>query len=578
MRVLIRKLTRRGKEGTAHQDRQVEVPEVRIGRGTDQEVQIGDLRVALNHAVIRPAGGGRLEIAAVGSGGFLINGRWQQHGRLKVGDSVEIGNVTIGLIQPPEGADLAVEVQAVAPSAGAGDGGRAVPERTVLAGGAVSKRFWSWVFFIGILGLFLGLPVAGFFNPPVQELLRASPLPSDHVWNTGPLVTAHTYFAGDCQACHQQPFVRVSDQACAACHADMPDHGLSPDRSSPGARAVNCASCHRDHNGDHGMIATDQRLCSDCHSEQAMAAVPIPEMLPAGDFGTAHSQFRVTLVDFDGTASPPVRRVAVDDPAARETATLKFPQDAHLDPAGLQSPRGEIVLQCADCHQPEPGGGLMAPIQMELHCQGCHGLELDPNYPQRSVPHGKPEEILYLVSEYFSRLAVEGAYWVRGQPAVSFDTTAEAREWAHRQALTAAGRMFEDRACGTCHQVDRHDTVDGPRWVVRPAQLTNHWFPAARFPHSKHRSMDCVSCHAAETSSSSEDVLMPGIETCRECHGGQTKQANRIASTCVSCHGFHSHPHPDRTAVLGVDSGLLKVRGDEAPETETPRRRRPGQR
>lgn len=578
MQVLIRQISRRGKGGGAHRDRRIEAEEVRIGRSTDQDIQVADLRVSLEHARIRQAGGGRFELVAAGARGVRVNDRWVQGSRLSVGDRVDVGEVRICVIEPPEDCALALSVE---PVGDALDSERKspLPERAVLPGGPVSKRFWSWVLFLGVLGAFLVGPVAGTFNPQLRDFQRAAPLPGDHSWSAGQLITAHTYFEGDCGQCHRRPFVRVSDEACGSCHRDMPDHGISAERASPGARAEQCGHCHRDHNGADGMIPTDQRLCGDCHGGHALTELSIQGLSPAGDFGREHPQFRVSLVDFDGSEFPPVRRLAVDRPEAREAATLNFPHDAHLVPEGLDAPMGRVVLECGSCHEMESGGGLMAPIRMERHCQGCHRLELDPNYPQRAVPHGKPEEILYLVSEYFARLAVEGAYWTRGQPAVSFDSTAEAREWAHGQALQAAGRMFEDRACATCHQVDRFDTAEGPRWEVRPARLTYNWFPESRFSHQRHQAMECSACHAAETSSEADDVLMPGIETCRDCHGGQQARGDRIGSTCVTCHDFHTHARPAMNRVLGVDSGTLRTRGEEpqAAETETPRRRRPGQ-
>ena len=35
-----------------------------------------------------------------------------------------------------------------------------------------------------------------------------------------------------------------------------------------------------------------------------------------------------------------------------------------------------------------------------------------------------------------------------------------------------------------------------------------------------------------------EDVLMPGIAICRDCHGGQHAE-NLLQSTCIDCHQFH---------------------------------------
>ena len=50
--------------------------------------------------------------------------------------------------------------------------------------------------------------------------------------------------------------------------------------------------------------------------------------------------------------------------------------------------------------------------------------------------------------------------------------------------------------------------------------------------------MDCEDCHSVKTSEEGSDVLLPNIESCRECHGGADDNS-RLASTCVDCHGFH---------------------------------------
>ena len=40
-------------------------------------------------------------------------------------------------------------------------------------------------------------------------------------------------------------------------------------------------------------------------------------------------------------------------------------------------------------------------------------------------------------------------------------------------------------------------------------------------------------------SKTSEDIAIPDINNCRECHSGQLPAKNKVTSTCESCHGFH---------------------------------------
>jgi len=83
-----------------------------------------------------------------------------------------------------------------------------------------------------------------------------------------------------------------------------------------------------------------------------------------------------------------------------------------------------------------------------------------------------------------------------------------------------------------------------------PVRLTQNWMPRARFNHAAHITEPCQSCHdRAEHSKKSSDILMPGIQKCRDCHGG-THDGSKLDSDCVMCHRFHLpnrgrfDPHP----------------------------------
>jgi len=85
-------------------------------------------------------------------------------------------------------------------------------------------------------------------------------------------------------------------------------------------------------------------------------------------------------------------------------------------------------------------------------------------------------------------------------------------------------------------------------WAVKPVHVASQFMQKARFDHARHTTVGCGECHAAQTSSSSADLLLPGIETCRGCHGGDKPEADKVASTCLSCHAFHTHASPIRAA------------------------------
>jgi hypothetical protein len=51
--------------------------------------------------------------------------------------------------------------------------------------------------------------------------------------------------------------------------------------------------------------------------------------------------------------------------------------------------------------------------------------------------------------------------------------------------------------------------------------------------------MNCIDCHeGAPVSKASNDLLIPGIDNCRECHAG-AHASGKVASTCIACHAYH---------------------------------------
>ena len=80
-----------------------------------------------------------------------------------------------------------------------------------------------------------------------------------------------------------------------------------------------------------------------------------------------------------------------------------------------------------------------------------------------------------------------------------------------------------------------------------PVNLPDRYFLNGGFDHHAHRTEECSDCHEAETSQSSEDLLMPDIGSCRECHMGEAAVESEVPSSCAMCHSYHapSGPVPD---------------------------------
>jgi predicted CXXCH cytochrome family protein len=562
MRCLIRRVSRKSGAGVGRTDHEIQVDAVSIGRATDQDLFLSDLHVALHHAVLRPASDDTFALQARTPSGVQINGRTVQAGVVKVGDRITIGLSTIRLVPPPRGYALALEIEEARAERGHPPG--AGP--TSLRAAGLGKRRWAWALFLLVAGLGLGVPLAQIHQSPAPAIdmesfqaAAGTDLPwrlagGDHLWDSGPISRAHRFFAQECRACHRKPFQRVSNDACVACHADQPHHGEDADllRIS-GLDRQRCASCHLEHNGTDGLVATESALCTDCHRNPG-TTLPESDIQPVSGFGAAtHPEFRVRVVSptAGGDAEFDWRRIRMDR-HLREDNGLIFPHDIHLAGDGIESPDGKRVLECASCHRPDASGAAMQPIRFERDCQSCHRLNFEPAEPDRELPHAAPDRILPALQDYYARVALAGGYRdadgdtpavvQRSRPGAEQLDREERRaalDWADRKAVEVAEEVVEYRTCKTCHELERETEPDAaPRWSIPPVALTAEWYPKARFSHAPHTGMDCTGCHGAEASATSEDVLMPAADTCRDCHGDERSEA-RVASRCIDCHGFH---------------------------------------
>lgn len=83
-----------------------------------------------------------------------------------------------------------------------------------------------------------------------------------------------------------------------------------------------------------------------------------------------------------------------------------------------------------------------------------------------------------------------------------------------------------------------------------PVTLVTRYFRQGWFDHGAHKQETCASCHAAGSSGTSADLLLPGITHCRTCHLGEDAARAKVPSSCAMCHGYHA------TAQGTLDSGL----------------------
>jgi predicted CXXCH cytochrome family protein len=323
--------------------------------------------------------------------------------------------------------------------------------------------------------------------------------------------------------------------------------------ASVGTERLACTACHAEHEEPARLIQTDQRLCASCHGKEVAHSATARRVPRVTDFLLDHPDFANTAMD------------------AHEQG-LHFTHELHLAPKGVKAPDGTVIMKCADCHQPEAGGGRMQPVRMEQHCASCHRLDFDPADPDRAVPHGDPKRVMSTLVEYYSAryLASYPDRFAAAKPARHVDLPAisvsrDERErllgLARTRAESVARDLFERRVCSECHDVQREQGASGPTWTIAKVARTSAWMPNARFDHSRHGTSltPCATCHAAEHSTRASDVLMPDIKTCRTCHGGEERHAGSaslIASTCTSCHAFHLERQP-----LWMKDGIVATNG-----------------
>lgn len=585
MRVLIRSFQQQGDQRISTERGLIGVERLSIGRGTDQDVYTPDLRAALAHAEIIPDRRGPLLIAKTANG-VWVNGTPVENAKLSQGDIIDIGRFrleVLGVGGVPElilgyeeRRSQAAEVQT-----------RKASFQTRLNQTHLSLRGMAWTLLVLLLLIGLLLPLGLRYgqsqaadNPRVRAAAQAANPLDDSIWLSGPVSSAHRFFVEDCAACHVKPFQQVGDNACTACHKDMKQH--SDDRAllaHPEFAGQECSSCHREHNGMEGINAQSPTLCTDCHSEpeREFAAAKLP---PAASFSKAHPEFAPRIATFDAKAGKFMFAKQRQPMATlRETTNLVYPHDVHLNPKGIDSPEGRKVMQCADCHQPDSRSVSFEPVRMEKHCASCHRLDFDPDDPDRELPHGKPEQIQGVIRDYYYSKALQGGVQDRKAPAVVRERRrpgetmdpASARAalgWADARAKQTLVDTFERRTCHYCHEVQRTQDPAMP-WTVAPVNIDEHALDGARFDHAAHRTEDCQSCHAAEKSKLSADVLLPELASCRDCHGDVASQ-NTVPSGCTLCHGFHIAKSEHFGVAQAVAPGGAKPAGHPPVQAPSP--------
>jgi pSer/pThr/pTyr-binding forkhead associated (FHA) protein len=547
---------------------------LRIGRASDQDIRIDEINLPLSIGEITESGG-QLILTAKAPKLIRLNGGEVRQQTLKAGDQIVISGTEI-VIESATPIEGRMSVSNTAPRSK--KSAAATPILAAVAPGP-SKRRLSWAAIIAIAYL-------GWISPwsttsfTTEETSSSDPpsavsmvqVTSEEVWSTGPLHNVHRSIGDDCTACHETPFEPVTDQACLSCHESTPHHFDPLTFHVADSMLGRCAECHVEHVEPSHLILRDDQGCTDCHADIDNIAGAPSQLRAVSSWSAGHPEFKVSIPRLEQAGRWLTERISIDSPLAKSSSNLIFPHSVHMNPNGIEGPKGPEQLNCGSCHQPDEGEIGMRPVSMEQHCSSCHLLTFDPDHPDRELPHGEPDELLLMMEEFYARRTLIGATLAAGRPAFDAErpgrtnqldeaARAEALRLAKELAVQTAEDIFERTTCAICHDVTRRSDGVTPAWDVAPVYINQHWMPLSQFDHGAHASETCESCHAAETSLASSDILMPDIASCQTCHGDEHTE-DQLVSVCLDCHSFHLdrfNPMVQFSAELERQSSVLSA-------------------
>ncbi len=607
MQLLLRKVLPQNDQHHEYLDVSLDGDTLTIGSSPRCDIQILGARVRAIHGRFSVSRGVP-QLRGEKKNRFGYQGKAVNKAELNVGDEFAIDDQRFIVLQPPAGFDLALEwhYQSVP--------GHLLENayRTKLSDLSFNTRLVSWALVFAVLIFAGAAPVLDFFwrsasismdvaedegNAWYRQLLSPDAANSarpmvDTFWLSGPLLPAHEIALGDrCEGCHQEPFVQVKDEACTICHDDMGNHVVPNHPEFEEFGVFRCQNCHKEHSEPLEIVSRSDRLCNQCHAGKEPSVVEFssrghPEFIPTLLQPEVSDLAGVIKVDWK--AERPKERVELV-----EQNNLKYPHDLHLNPDDVtHSERGDALL-CADCHELNQDGEHFRPISMERHCMDCHDLSYGVDGRIKRLPHGDSKAAYDALQAYYVELAfnpVENPFERRRLPGQRSETNNNCEknyDCAIAEGRRAAQQQFEQSGCITCHEVNEMEGAEpNQRWQVLDVRLSEDWHPDARFDHQSHLTPSnfifgekplpseidnalCLSCHRADLSESSTDVLMPQRSQCTGCHGrskdglvhadfstldesnsmadnvllemSPTSEA-RVTLNCIACHGYHNQP------------------------------------
>jgi hypothetical protein len=595
------------------QERTTEVPGdlLRIGRGVSNDLQLEDLSVSLNHATITGDEQGHYLIRdTTQTGATYVNRAPIKEQTLQHGDTIRIQHYLLTVSRDDSSGSLVLTVQdepraKIEPSL-------ALMPKFQLAGGRWTKRsIASLLCLLVLLGSVLAFAVGqrSVFMPGAMSMKHAKfsnqceacHVSVKYVWNLVPNKA--------CQGCHQPKILSPAHfhenvaltptPPCASCHLEHKGQKLLAD-----VQDRKCVQCHRDLQANNPQVpnlASVRSFMTD-HPEFA-----ITRSLPDGSGPTRVRLDDKTLLKDESTLKlNHQRHLELDaDYLATEFQVEKRRMkcaDCHrMDDAGRTMLPIRYERDCQRCHSKELEFDSMMPGQRVTHGKQLTFVheQLDEIYAM-SYMRVHPEE-----TEMPSKTR-----WIPGRRLLALPQTTEARHLVDR--LVEAEKLLlslKSRRCLKCHETEPVSHVSqieavpdgvsgnaslegiGEAATVSQADISSMmirkvtalyrehpggWMPYSRFDHQAHASLPelevkgsqirnattsekklenwCVACHEeAPRSLKTEDVLLPSISLCRQCH----MEPGGAQASCKSCHDFHVPKSP--MLAVGGELGATEV-------------------
>ena len=326
------------------------------------------------------------------------------------------------------------------------------------------------------------------------------------------------------------------------------------------------------------LAATSDSSCSQCHADLQTRDGRPHYVASIAAFAKGHPEFSALRA---GKADP---------------GKVKFNHYVHLQPHLMGPNNARVELSCDDCHRTAKGndgwpyaatfdasqvsesvpqglkpasfadrGGtaeavpfpirttaLHGPVTFSDNCAACHTLQFDKRFGNEQVPHEKPEVVHAFLQKRFGEYIAahpEAVHEVNPPdrqipervrvPRVARNAT----EWVQFRTEDAEWLLWS-KTCKQCHTLS---PGAGPLPVVANSNLTARWLQHAQFDHHAHRMMTCSACHANTLNSrETSDVLLPGIQTCQQCHR-EDKPKEAAEGRCFECHQYHDWTKAKRT-------------------------------